>query len=611
MVGAAIHCLIMINLNTINSGSYIRIVCSDDADPKYNKLQLRTEPPTFIELQPGNNILSVKDYPALRYGFKQIDDFRLDATFPDCPNEYNCGDVLHVDLSHFDASEMVSMDRMFERMENLENIFFGEARIDNVTSMNSAFEWTDVEKLDLTCINFSNVTDAEMMTYSKGDRTVILAGRDLSNVKTAEGIFNGVSKLDLDGALLSDAVIEAMAQDEEFGCEGLKEISMKGCNIRMIRAVLKSILESESDVLPRIRVVVDKEVENQILTSIAPTNSWIPKYRREWYLAITSGELINKDNEIQELIIKSLRKDNLIDEIYYSESHCNLRQSENKYPWERVYAVGVQFPSILIKTFFDWELGISAARCSESYSFVVGNYYAAFSNNPKLKLYVPVLHKGFYTIVDALNALVEAGFNDLSTCRIIEIQYLNPSSLPKILHHSSKWSPITDGKFNLTEEWENKFKAVLSNRKEKYQSYIDQCLTKLSRTKFNHGEVCTDTDGNKHLIYPTKIIKISPYQKDDNVFATLSMESNINLTVDLLIFTKELTGFIAVDHSEIMGTKIPSEIHVPNIDLEEVFKSIEEEAAPIIEKWKKERDEKAKSSEADEEPPFDPDFMLE
>lgn len=599
----------MENYKTTRSESYIRIVCTDDASPKYNRLQLMTVPPTFIELQPGNNILLVEEYPSLKYGFRQIDDYCLKAD--DATNEYNCGDVILVDLSHFDSTEMSSMDMMCCRMENLENIIFGENRIENVTSMESAFEWIAAKELDLTKINFSKVTNAEMMTYSKENLKVNLAGCDLSNVVKAEGIFKGVSQLNLDGAVLSDAVIEAMSQEEELGCEDLKELSMRGCDIRMIRAVLKSVLESGTDILPRVRVILDKESENQILTSIAPANSWIPKHRREWYITVTTGEFIRKDNEILELITKTLRKNNLIEDIYDSEHLGDVKSSGNYYPWEKVYSVGVQFPSILIKTFFDWELGIRAARCSGTYSFVVGNNYAAFSNNPKLKLYVPVLHKGFYTIEDALNALVEAGFNDLSNCRIIEIQYLDPTSLPEILHQSVKWTPLTDGKFNLSEEWEEKFKAILSKEKERLQSYIDQCLAKLSRTKFNNGEVCTDTDGNKHLINPSKIIKISPYQKDDKVFATLSLENNISLTIDLIIFTKELTGFVPADHTEIKGKKSPTEIHVPFTDLEEVFKSIEEAAVPIIEKYKEEMQKHTSVKECgldDEDEIFNPDF---
>lgn len=240
----------MANSNTTGSGSYIRIVCSDDACPKYNRLQLRTDPLTFIALQPGNNILPVSSYPALKYGFKQIDDCYLEETvYPDATNEYNCGDVLLVDLSHFDSTEMTSMEDMFRKMENLKEIIFGDIRIENVTSMNSTFEWTAVENLDLTHIDFSQVIDAEMMTYSQGDRKVFLTGCNLSNVKTAEGIFSGITQLNLDGAILSVAVIEAMGwyDNGEGGCEDLNKISMRGCAPELIESVIAHLQNGKPD----------------------------------------------------------------------------------------------------------------------------------------------------------------------------------------------------------------------------------------------------------------------------------------------------------------------------------------------------------------------------
>lgn len=202
--------------------------------------------------------MSVEDYPDLKFGFEQIDDCRLEDT--DCPeitNEYNCGDVILVDLSHFDPSQMTSMNRMFCRMENLQKINFGDIRIENVTSMNYAFEWVAAKVLDLTNIDFSKVTDAKMMTYSQGETKVILAGCDLSRVKTAKNIFDGVAHLNLDGALLSDAVIEAMGWYIEEGeggykylggcCKYLDEISMRDCDVQMIESVIRQLLTGKPD----------------------------------------------------------------------------------------------------------------------------------------------------------------------------------------------------------------------------------------------------------------------------------------------------------------------------------------------------------------------------
>ncbi len=241
-----------------NSRSYIRIVCTEDAEPKYNRLQLRTEPSTYIELQPGENILTVEKYPALKYGFCQIDDPYLESE--NSPYECNGGGIKHVDLSHYNPSEMVSMNNMFRRMDSLLDIDFGRIRIENVESMDSAFEWTDVGHLDLTGISFSKVVSAEMMIYAQGNISVNLTGADLSNITKAEGIFNGVDELILDNAILSDAVIYSMAYEEEYGCECLKKISLRGCAINMIEDVLTAVIVGRPENWQPIEVILDDNI---------------------------------------------------------------------------------------------------------------------------------------------------------------------------------------------------------------------------------------------------------------------------------------------------------------------------------------------------------------
>ena len=238
----------MHDCDNISSASYIVVVCSDNANPKHNKIQLRTDPPTFIELQPGKNVLTVEQYPDLENGFSQIDEYELDANDPDCQNEYNCGDVISVDLSHFDPSEMTTMDWMFRRMENLTTIDFGDIHINNVTSMDSTFEWIAAKELNLTNIDFTQVTNAEMMTYCKERLKVILTGCDLSRVESADDIFSGVTYLNLDRTKLSDEVIDAMGWwHGEGGCENLEEISMRGCDVQLIESVIRQLLTGKTE----------------------------------------------------------------------------------------------------------------------------------------------------------------------------------------------------------------------------------------------------------------------------------------------------------------------------------------------------------------------------
>ncbi len=93
----------------MTSSSYIKIVCAEEADPESNRIMLRTTPPTFIELQPGENILTVETYPDLKYGFypeqRRSDSISINDS---------CQSIIEVDLSHFDASEVQSTSSMFD-----------------------------------------------------------------------------------------------------------------------------------------------------------------------------------------------------------------------------------------------------------------------------------------------------------------------------------------------------------------------------------------------------------------------------------------------------------------------------------------------------------------
>lgn len=151
----------MANSNTIGSGSYIKISCYEDADPKLNRLQLRTSPPSYIELNPGDNYLSIGDYPELKYGFKQIDNPTIDG-------HINCEDVREIDFSHFDGSHIVSMDYMFYKMP-LEWLTFGDMKTSNLVSAKMAFAEIGYDRengyvdIDLSNFDFSKLENADYM----------------------------------------------------------------------------------------------------------------------------------------------------------------------------------------------------------------------------------------------------------------------------------------------------------------------------------------------------------------------------------------------------------------------------------------------------------------
>ncbi len=164
--------------NKIASKSYIVITCSDDADPKFNRIQLRTDPPKYIELQPGKNILTVEEYPDLKFGFSQIDNH---SVFEESDRyEYNGEGIRGIDLSHFDGSELTNMDRMFYDMRYTE-IDLGNLDTSHVTSMVGTFYgcYMGVEgynALDLSNLDLSKLKDtSEMFSWTLVDTLILPA----------------------------------------------------------------------------------------------------------------------------------------------------------------------------------------------------------------------------------------------------------------------------------------------------------------------------------------------------------------------------------------------------------------------------------------------------
>ena len=252
-----------------SSKSYITIICSKEADPKFNRLQLRTEPPTFIELQPGENKLTIEDYPALKFGFKQIDDndddehLYLSEIESIIPSE-NCQNVIKVDLSHFDGSEMESMDYMFHFMQGIEMLTFGKMETPKLKSAERAF-WgvgniqdnEPILDLDLSGLDFSNVTNASDMFSDAIIRSLNLSDCNFENIN-GRGIFGetNVKHLILDNCKFKDVY----DLDAWSDYRGLMEVSLKGWDIEDCRDLIIALERGRSgfiDFLPTARYILD------------------------------------------------------------------------------------------------------------------------------------------------------------------------------------------------------------------------------------------------------------------------------------------------------------------------------------------------------------------
>ncbi len=168
-------------------GSHIKVWCSENADPTRNRLQLATNPPTYIELKPGLNILTMGKYPALRYGFSQVQD-------EDGVWDYENGqEILAFDFSNFDGTELRSMSHMFAWMSGVQKIIFGELHTPSLENTDCAFYRTGenafIESLDLSGIDFSKVKDADYMFYGIKAKCVNLSNCDFSSLVHVDAMF--------------------------------------------------------------------------------------------------------------------------------------------------------------------------------------------------------------------------------------------------------------------------------------------------------------------------------------------------------------------------------------------------------------------------------------
>lgn len=163
------------------SESYLLVICADDAEPKFNRLQLRTDPPTFIELKPGENVLTVENYPALKYGFK-------------CES-YLGDEIVEIDFSHFDGSDIVSMKEMFKGM-NVQRITFGNLKLPKVIDAEYAFADTgcdikgyEADVFDLSGADFSSIENAKFMFKGVSVKTLKMNNANFASLRNADSMF--------------------------------------------------------------------------------------------------------------------------------------------------------------------------------------------------------------------------------------------------------------------------------------------------------------------------------------------------------------------------------------------------------------------------------------
>lgn len=219
--------------------SHIIITCAANANPKFNRLQLRTEPPTYIELQPGENVLDVKQHPDLRYGFhNNIRDMLS-----------NCQSVIKIDLSNFDASQIKSANCMFSGMESLTTVDLTNVIFSNVENMDEMFLYcTNLKQIicnkALTFQSNRLVSAIDMFAHATSIKELAIPYLCSSSVKQIYGMFRGMTsleELDLSGWNIRGVNAGNIEVSLFMGCESLNTIYMYGCNDISISKIKRQI----------------------------------------------------------------------------------------------------------------------------------------------------------------------------------------------------------------------------------------------------------------------------------------------------------------------------------------------------------------------------------
>ena len=214
--------------NQINSKSYIILECGKDG----GKLQLRTEPPTYIELKAGKNILTVEKYPDLKYGFMPAD---YKETTLDSPSE--C-DILAMDFKNFDSSEMTSMEDMFRGLEIKETDLEG-LDTSHVCSMARTFMYSILPDNFKLNFNTENVTDISDMFHGWPNEKLYLSHMKVNKVQKISDIFFRLPDiLILDGWKLNVSELQEYFIDKDYLVRESK-IYARGCDSETLNIIIE------------------------------------------------------------------------------------------------------------------------------------------------------------------------------------------------------------------------------------------------------------------------------------------------------------------------------------------------------------------------------------
>ena len=180
--------LILISINSIskpkrnlfNYDSEIHLVVQGSGRKSFLSEDYNGVEPYKVILN-GKDIINCCSYGFI--GYKNNITLIFDIQIEDCENMFmNLGNIIGIDLSHFDASKVTNMISMFDGCSNLENIKFGNINTSSVKYMKYLFYGCQsLKSIDLSNLDFSNVIIMDSMFEYCTD----LKSINMSNLKTS------------------------------------------------------------------------------------------------------------------------------------------------------------------------------------------------------------------------------------------------------------------------------------------------------------------------------------------------------------------------------------------------------------------------------------------
>ena len=111
---------------------------------------------------------------------------------------YNCGNIININLSYFDANEVTNMEYMFSWCKNLININFTNFNTQNVTNMSNIFSGCfNLQYINVSSFDTKKVTNMEYMFCGcENLKNINLSSFNTKKVVNMENMFNGCNKLE-------------------------------------------------------------------------------------------------------------------------------------------------------------------------------------------------------------------------------------------------------------------------------------------------------------------------------------------------------------------------------------------------------------------------------